>query len=109
MKVDVAQRRKIEHPLRNDPAVTDHDDGSGLEGRELSAESVVVLDAFRLGDRQPQMQSTQLDRGRNTFESSPLGTIRLRDHEADAKSSADQPVEGRNGKTWRAAKHEIER
>ena len=40
VQVDVAERRKIEHPLRNDAAVTDDDDGVGLERGELSAEIV---------------------------------------------------------------------
>ena len=41
VQVDVAERREIEHPLRNDAAVADDDDGVGLEGGELGAEFVV--------------------------------------------------------------------
>ncbi len=50
VQVDVAERRKIEHPLRNDAAVADDDDGVGFEGGELGAEFVVGLDAVGLGD-----------------------------------------------------------
>ena len=51
VQVDIAERGQIEHPLRNDAAVTDDDDGVRLELGELSAEAGVVLDAFGLGDR----------------------------------------------------------
>ena len=50
VQVDVAEWREIEHPLRNDAAVADDDDGVGLEGGELGAEFVVGLDAVGLGD-----------------------------------------------------------
>jgi len=52
VQVDVAERRKIEHPLRNDAAVAHHDDGVRLESRKLSAEIGIVLDALRLDGRQ---------------------------------------------------------
>src|SRR6266567_266760 len=56
VQVDVAERRQIEHPLRNDAAVADNDDGVGLEGGELSAEVVIVFDALGLRDRKVQLQ-----------------------------------------------------
>ena len=48
VEIDVAKRGEIEHPLRNDAAVTDDDDGVGLEGCKLSAEGVVIFDAVGL-------------------------------------------------------------
>ena len=56
VQVDVAERREIEHPLRNDAAVADDDDGVGLEGGELGAEFVVGLDAVGLGDGEIQFE-----------------------------------------------------
>ena len=56
MQVDVAERREVEHPLRDDAAVADYDDGVGLEGGELRAEFFVGLDAVGLGDREIQFQ-----------------------------------------------------
>src|ERR1700680_4137344 len=50
VQVDVPERRKIEHPLRNDAAIADDDDGVGLERSELSAEFVVGFDAIGLGN-----------------------------------------------------------
>ncbi len=62
MQVDVTERREIEHPLGNDAAVADDDDGVGLEFGELGAEFVVGLDAFGLGDRKMQLQRRFFDR-----------------------------------------------
>ena len=56
VQVDVAERREIEHPLRNDAAVADDDDGVGLECGELGAKFVVGLDAVRLSDGKIQFQ-----------------------------------------------------
>ncbi len=108
MQVDVAERRKIEHPLRDDAAVTNHDDGVGLEGGELSTEIVVVLDVLRLGDWQSQLQGAVFNRGGKQFEAAPLGTIRSGDQEINVESSLDQSVKHRYSKTRRAAKDEIE-
>ena len=57
VQVDVAEWREIEHPLRNDAAVTDDDDGVGLEGGELGAEFVVSLDAVGLSDGEIQFRA----------------------------------------------------
>jgi len=50
VQVDVADRREIEHPLRNDAAVANDDDGVWFQGGELGAEFLVSLDAVGLGD-----------------------------------------------------------
>jgi len=36
VQIDIAERRKIEHPLRNDAAITDHNDCIGFQSIELS-------------------------------------------------------------------------
>ena len=38
MKIDIAKRRKIKHPLRNDAAVADHDDGIWFKGMRAARE-----------------------------------------------------------------------
>jgi hypothetical protein len=108
VQIDVAKRRKVKHPLRNDAAVTDHDDGVGLESGELRAEGVILLDGFRLCDGQAQLQRAPLDRGRNKFEAATFGTVRLRDYATDVESSVDQFVERGHGEARRAAENEIE-
>ena len=50
VEINVTQRREIEHPLRDDAAVADDDDGLRFDGGELAAEFVVGLDAVGLGD-----------------------------------------------------------
>ncbi len=56
VQVDVAEGRKVEHPLGDDASVADDDDGVGLEGGELGAEFVVGLDAVGLSNREIQPQ-----------------------------------------------------
>ena len=48
MQIDVAKWRQIDHPLRNDAAITDDDDRIWLNGRELGAEFFVRFDLIRL-------------------------------------------------------------
>ena len=48
VQVDITEGWKVEHPLRNEAAVADDDDGFGLECGELGAEFVVVLDLVGL-------------------------------------------------------------
>ena len=77
MEIDVAERREVEHPLGNDAAVADDDDGVGLEGGELGAEFVVGLDAVGLGDGEVQFQSGFFDGGLDEFQAASLGAVGL--------------------------------
>ena len=109
MQVDIAERRKIEHPLRNDAPITDYDDGVGFEIGKLSAKVIIVLDAFGLRNRQSEFQCGLFDRGRDDFEAASLWPIRLRHHESDVKSSLDQLIERRHREARRTAKSKVKR
>ena len=109
MEVDVAEWRKIEHPLRDYAAVADDDDRVGLEGGELGAEFVVGLDAFGLGDREIQLERGLFDWRLDEFEAASFGTVGLSDDEVDAESGVDQLFECGDGEARRAAENEIQR
>lgn len=83
MEVDVSMTRQIEHPLRDDAAVADHDDCIRVDARKLSAEFVVGLDSIGLGNRKTQLLRGLFNRGRNEFEASPLRAIWLGDDKMD--------------------------
>ena len=84
VQIDVAEGRKLEHPLGNDAAVADDDDGVGLERAQLSAEFVIASNSVRLGDRKVQTQSGFFHRRRDQFEAASFWTIRLGNHEMQA-------------------------
>src|SRR5207302_8000847 len=44
MRVEVAERWQLDHPLRNDAPVGDDDDGAGRELLQLRAKFCIVLD-----------------------------------------------------------------
>ena len=105
VQVDVAERREIEHPLRDDAAVADDDDGVGLEGGELGAEFFVGLDAVGLGDGEIQFQGGLFYWAMHEFEAAAFGAVGLRDDEVDAESGGDQFFERRDGEGRRAAEN----
>src|ERR1700722_4509999 len=61
MQIDVAESGEIEHPLWNDAAVTDDDNGVGLERGELRMEFLVGFDAVGLDDWKTQLECWLLD------------------------------------------------
>ena len=108
VQVDVAERREIEHPLGNDAAVADDDDGVGLEGGELGAEFVVGLDAVGLGDGKVQFQGGLFDGRWDEFEAAAFGAVGLSDDEMDAESGGDKFLERGDGEARGSAENEIE-
>ncbi len=108
VQVDVAERREIEHPLGNDAAVADDDDGVRLEGGELGAEIVVGLDAVGLGDGEIQFERGFFDGRWDEFEAASFGTIGLSHDEMDAEAGVDQLFKRGDGEVRRAAENEIE-
>src|ERR1017187_6077238 len=106
MEIDVAEWREIEHPLGNNAAIANDDDGGGLQRGELGAEFVVGLDAVRLRDRQVQSQRRLFDRRGNEFEAASLGTIWLSYDEMNAEPSFDELLECGDGEARRAAENE---
>ena len=77
MQIDVAERRQVQHPLRNDAAVADDDDRVEFERGELGAKFVVDFNFVGLSDGQSQLQSGLLDRRRRQLQSAAFGAIGL--------------------------------
>ncbi len=64
VQVDVAERRQVDHPLRNDAAVADDNDRLRPDALELRTKFFVVLDLLRLDDGQVELQRFALYRRR---------------------------------------------
>src|SRR5580704_2735809 len=62
VQVEVAPSRQVQHPIRNDAAVGNHDDGIGLDRFQASAKAGIVLNLFRLLYRQTSFLCQQLNR-----------------------------------------------
>ena len=62
MNVDVPQRRQIDHPLRNNPPITNHNDRLRRNLTERLAKLLIVLDLLRLRHWQLQRQRRFLHR-----------------------------------------------
>ena len=108
MQIDVAKRRQIDHPLRNDASIADYDDCVGLEGGELGAEFVVVLDALGLRDRQIKREGGLFYRRMSKHKTTSPRSVRLRDHQANREARVDQLLQRGHGKARRAAEDESE-
>ena len=108
MQVEVAETRKINHPLRNDSAITNDDDCVGLERCELSAQFFAVLDLVGLDDRQAELLRALLYGRGNDFQASAARLVRLRDDQLHGKASLNQSLERGNGKARRAGEREFE-
>src|ERR1700728_4923452 len=109
MKVDVAEGRKIEHPLGNDASVANDNDRIRMKGRKLRPEFLIHLDAIRLGDWNPESRRRLFYRRANEFETASFGTIRLGNHKVSAEAGRGQLFERRNSESRRAAENEIQR
>src|SRR5262245_15079237 len=108
MKINVAEGRQIEHPLRDNAAVADDDDGFGFKRGKLAAEFFVIFYLVGLRDRNFQAKRGLFYGRRNEFKTATLGAVRLRNDEAYTKSCARQTFERGNSKKWRTAEDEIE-
>src|SRR5438094_410644 len=106
MQIDVAELRQIEHPLRNNAAIADHDDRIGISLLQVCAQLFVVLDLFRLVDRQTGFFSRPLHRRCDKLESAALRAIRLSDYQADSERLGKLLQSG-DRKSRSAAKNQI--
>jgi hypothetical protein len=97
MQIDAAIRREVEHPLRNDAAVGDDEDGLRKNVFEQGAELEVVLDLLRLNDRNAVFESYTLYGRRLHFHAPACGAVGLRDHKGNFVTGSDDGFEGRNG------------
>src|ERR1700683_5515116 len=109
MQVDITETGEIEHPLRNDAPVPDDHYYLRLKIGELRAKLRIVLDGFGLSNRQSQFQRGLLHWRGHEFKPATFWPIRLRHHQANDKSTLDEPEQRRHGEAGSTAKHEIER
>src|SRR5579884_2453922 len=107
MQIQVTERRKVNHPLRNDASVTNHDDRSRIERRELCAKIFVVLDFLRLHHGNSELHRLFFDRGSRQFKTAPAGPVGLRDDQLYVKSALEQAFERGHGESWRSAEYKV--
>ena len=89
VQIQVPEPRKIDHPLRNDAAVADDDDGVGANRGKLISEFHVVLDRCGLHYSKTQADRPILHGRDGYFHSAPAGPIGLRDHQGQEKTGLD--------------------
>src|SRR5581483_3405240 len=106
VQVQISQRREINHPLRDDAAIADHNDPVRFQVGESGLELLVLLDLVGLHYRNPQACGGLLDRRRREFHAASPGPVRLRNYQAYRKSGVCEPLQRRNCKLWRAAEDE---
>src|SRR3954452_3321031 len=107
MKIDIPERWELKHPLRNDAAIANHDDGVRLYGIELLAELVIRLDSVRLRDRNSEGNRALLYGLGYKLEAASLGAVGLSDDQTNSESRCGELLECGNGKSRCAAKNEI--
>ena len=83
MQVDVAEGREVEHPLRDDAAIADDDDGVGFDGGELGTELIVRLDLVGLRDGKIQFLRGLFYRRSDELEAASFWAVGLGDDEVD--------------------------
>src|SRR5262249_36545438 len=109
MKIQIAESRKVEHPLGNDAAVADHDDRVWFTSSEFRAKFVVGFNFFWLRDGNAEAQRGLFDRRERHFHATSMSTIRLRDHQRYGITCRDKLFQGRNSKGRSAAKDQCHR
>ncbi len=109
VQIEISQPRQINHPLRNDAPISDHDDGVRRDSRKLPAKFFVVLDLVRLTELQSQLQCPLLDRRKCKFHAAAFRPVRLRHHQGHRESGFHQLFQSGHGERRCAAENEIER
>src|SRR3954470_20070079 len=107
MSVQVAERGQVDHPLRDDPPVSHHNDGLRLRPFQLRAEFCIVLDGLGLHDLQPMFRRTLFDGSWRDLLSAATRTVRLGNYEPYLVSGCDEGIERGNGELRSAAKDYI--
>src|SRR5213078_4861697 len=97
MQIDVAEFWKLQHPGRDDAAITDNDNGIGIDFCELRFQLFVGLDFFRLVNRQAQLQGALLDWRGNQLQPAASRAIRL-GHDQSYVERLDQLLQCGNRK-----------
>jgi hypothetical protein len=89
MEVDVAVAGEVKHPLGDDAAVGYDENGVWLDGLELRAELLVVLDLLRLYDGDAVRLSGLLYGRGLEFHAATCGTVWLGDDKGDLVAGED--------------------
>src|SRR5882762_11919551 len=90
MHVKVAKGWKVDHPLRDDAAVANDDEGIRFELGELIAKILVVLDLVGLSDRKAELQGSFLNRRRRQLHPAATRSVRRGDDQAHGEPGLDQ-------------------
>jgi hypothetical protein len=108
MEINVAKRREIEHPLRDDATVAHYDDGVGLDICELSAEFLIGLDALGLSDGEIQFRGGLFDGRLDEFKAAAFRTVGLGYDEMDTMAGGGERLQRGNSEARSAAEDERE-
>lgn len=95
--IDVAEARQVEHPLGDDAAVGDDDDGVGGYGFEAGAEVEIGFEALGLEDGEAEGEGELLDGGDVELELAAGGAVGLGENESDFVARVDEGLEAGNG------------
>src|SRR6185369_5937255 len=107
--IDVAEGRKVDHPLGDDATIGDDDDGVRLNRFQLRTKVGIDLDLLRLHYRDSVLERDLLYGGRDHFETAALGTIRLGNDELHVEACLQQSFETGNCKRRRSAEDQFHR
>jgi hypothetical protein len=105
--VDIAERRQFDHPLWNDAAIGNYDDGVGPNLLELRSKLCVVLDLFRLRHGNAVRECDLLYGSWCEFQASSLGAVRLRNYELHVVALANERFETSHGEHRSSAEDEL--
>jgi hypothetical protein len=95
--IDVAEAREIEHPLGDDPAIGDDNNGVWSDGFQMGAELKVVLDALRLENRKAEASGKLLDEGNLKLLLTASGAVRLGKDQGDFVAGINQGLQAGDG------------
>jgi len=98
--------RQVEHPLRNDAAVGDDEDGVGRDSFKLGAQLGVVLKLVGLEDSDSVEMGRLFDRRSLELLVAANGAVRLRDDERNLMTGSDDGIERRDSELWGSAEDE---
>src|SRR5579885_2486130 len=108
MQIDIAKSRQIDHPLRNDPAISNNDNCVGAELLDLFAKSLITPDLLRLCHRNPELNRLLLHRRWGKFHTTAARPIWLGHNQQQGMAGFMQLLESGNSKGRGSAENELE-
>src|SRR5215469_18551388 len=108
VQVEIAEPREIDHPLRNDAAVADDDDGVRGERGECGLELGVPLDLLGLNDGETSIESALLDGRGGQGHASAAWLIGLGDDQREAMTGVHESLQRGDGEPRGAGEDEVE-